>query len=146
MRIRRLRLVWCCCWNVCSVITPTSFDQHRLALSPPSANALIPTVKKELREIIDEMLQLRASFRPSLARLQEKLSQSFEREVTVYYSMPDSSSRSPVTPPILGSIIAASAISPVDLQKRPFTKHPHLKRRFLDPQLAHGIDPSTPDL
>jgi serine/threonine protein kinase len=51
---------------------PTSFDQHRLALSPPSASALIPTVKKELRETIDEMLQLRASFRPSLARLQEK--------------------------------------------------------------------------
>lgn len=50
---------------------PTSFDQHGLAVSPPSANALIPTAKKELREIIDEMLQLRASFRPSLARLQE---------------------------------------------------------------------------
>ena len=49
----------------------------------------------------------------------------------------------PVTPPIPGSIIAASAISPIDLQKRKFTKHPHLKRRSLDPQLyMASIDPA----
>src|SRR5207249_479111 len=51
---------------------PTSFDQNRLALSPPSANALVLSASKALREIIDEMLQLRASFRPSLSSLQEK--------------------------------------------------------------------------
>jgi hypothetical protein len=49
----------------------------------------------------------------------------------------------PVVPPIPGSIIAASAISPVDLQKRQFTKHTHLKKRFLDPQLyMASIDPA----
>jgi serine/threonine protein kinase len=52
---------------------PTAYDQHRLATSPPTATALVPIAKKEFREIIDGMLQLRASFRPSLAILQEKL-------------------------------------------------------------------------
>ncbi len=48
-----------------------------------------------------------------------------------------------LSPPILGSIIAASAISPVDLEKRPFKDHKHLTRRFLDPQLyMSGIDPA----
>jgi hypothetical protein len=47
------------------------------------------------------------------------------------------------TVPISGSIIAASAISPVDLQKRRFPEHPHLSRRFLDPQLYMArIDPA----
>lgn len=49
----------------------------------------------------------------------------------------------PTTVPIPGSIIAASAISPVDLERRDFDKYPHLKRRFLDPQLyMAAIDPS----
>jgi hypothetical protein len=53
-----------------------------------------------------------------------------------------------LTRPIEGSIIAASAISAVDLQKRPFEKHSHLTRRFLDPQLYMAsvdaaIDPQT---
>jgi serine/threonine protein kinase len=54
---------------------PTNHDQHRLASSPPSANALVPNVKKDFREVIDGMLQLRASFRPSLVTLRDK----FER-------------------------------------------------------------------
>ena len=49
----------------------------------------------------------------------------------------------PITTPISGSIIAASAISPVDLQKRPFEKHAHLARRLLDPQLyMASVDPA----
>ena len=45
--------------------------------------------------------------------------------------------------PIEGSIIAASAIAPVDLQRRPFEDHPHLERRFLDPQLyMASVDPA----
>jgi hypothetical protein len=48
-----------------------------------------------------------------------------------------------VTPTIPGSIIAASAIYPVDLQKREFTKHPHFKRKYLDPQLyMASLDPA----
>lgn len=48
-----------------------------------------------------------------------------------------------VEPSISGSIIAASAISPVDLQKRGFAKYSHLKKRFLDPQLyMSSIDPA----
>jgi hypothetical protein len=48
-----------------------------------------------------------------------------------------------VAPPIPGSIIAASAISAVDLQKRAFKKHEHLARRLLDPQLyMASIDPA----
>jgi hypothetical protein len=44
---------------------------------------------------------------------------------------------------IPGSIIAASALSLVDLERRQFTKYPHMKRRFLDPQLYMAtIDPS----
>ena len=53
-----------------------------------------------------------------------------------------------LTRAIKGSIIAASAISAIDLQKRPFEEHSHLKRRFLDPQLYMAsvdaaIDPKT---
>lgn len=49
----------------------------------------------------------------------------------------------PTTVPIPGSIIAASAISAVDLERRQFDKYPHLKRRFLDPQLyMAATDPS----
>lgn len=49
----------------------------------------------------------------------------------------------PITPPILGSIVAASAISPVDLQKRQFEAHTHLRRHLLDPQLyMASIDPA----
>jgi hypothetical protein len=49
---------------------------------------------------------------------------------------------------IPGWIIAASAISPVDLQRRPLKNHPHLTRRLLDPQLYMAsldpaIDPQT---
>lgn len=48
-----------------------------------------------------------------------------------------------VTTPIPGSIIAASAISPVDLQRREFAKLAHLMRRFLDPQLYMvSVDPA----
>ena len=49
----------------------------------------------------------------------------------------------PPSTPIPGSIIAASAISAVDLEQREFAKFPHLERRFLDPQLYMAtIDPS----
>jgi serine/threonine protein kinase len=51
---------------------PTSFDQTQLAISPPSSTAVVPNVRKELREVIDRMLQVRASFRPSLTFLREK--------------------------------------------------------------------------
>lgn len=51
---------------------PTNFDQTQLAISPPSSNAVIPNVRKELRELIDRMLQVRASFRPSLTFLREQ--------------------------------------------------------------------------
>jgi serine/threonine protein kinase len=54
---------------------PTHFDQNQLAASQSSAHVLVPTVHKELREVIDGMLKLRAPFRPSLARLQEKFDQ-----------------------------------------------------------------------
>src|SRR5436305_14801369 len=44
---------------------------------------------------------------------------------------------------IPGSVIAASALSLVDLERRHFTKYPHMKRLFLDPQLYMAtIDPS----
>jgi hypothetical protein len=46
-----------------------------------------------------------------------------------------------IKPPFGGSIIAASALSAVDLQRRKFTKFPHLAKRYLDPQLyMAGID------
>jgi eukaryotic-like serine/threonine-protein kinase len=51
---------------------PTHGDQHRLAASPPTATSLIPGLRAEFRGILDQMLQLRASFRPPLARLQEQ--------------------------------------------------------------------------
>ena len=40
-----------------------------------------------------------------------------------------------IEPPISGSIIAASAVSYIDLQKRKLGKFAHLKKRHLDPQL-----------
>lgn len=49
---------------------PTNGDQHKLASSPPSADALIPKAGKELRNTIDAMLQTRAAFRPSIDGLQ----------------------------------------------------------------------------
>jgi serine/threonine protein kinase len=57
---------------------PTNYDQHRLAASPPKAPVLMPHASVELRRIIDGMLQLRASFRPSLKTLQEE----FDRLLT----------------------------------------------------------------
>jgi serine/threonine protein kinase len=48
---------------------PTNHDQHQLASSPPSASLLVPGVGKELRETIDQMLQLRAAFRPTADKL-----------------------------------------------------------------------------
>lgn len=51
---------------------PTNLNQLQLATSPPTASSLAPNIKKELREIIDAMLKLRASFRPSLSLLQER--------------------------------------------------------------------------
>jgi serine/threonine-protein kinase len=54
---------------------PTNHDQHQLATSPPSANVLIPSAGKELREAIDRMLQLRAPFRPPV----DKLHATFDR-------------------------------------------------------------------
>jgi hypothetical protein len=51
-----------------------------------------------------------------------------------------------VNMPIPGSIIASSAIPSVDLKKRPFQKHKHLTRRFLDPQLyMSSVDPALDD-
>ncbi len=54
---------------------PTNFDQHRLALSPPSAYTLIPGMNAGLRELIDGMLKVRAPFRTPLTQLQEKFDQ-----------------------------------------------------------------------
>jgi len=49
----------------------------------------------------------------------------------------------PTGAPIPGSIVAASAISPVDLQKRRFGQHAHLAQRLLDPQLyMASVDPA----
>jgi len=48
---------------------PTNHDQHQLASSPPSANLLVPGVGTELRETINQMLQLRAAFRPPADKL-----------------------------------------------------------------------------
>jgi serine/threonine-protein kinase len=48
---------------------PTNFDQQQLVLTPPSANALTPSVGKELRDTIDEMLGVRAPFRPQIDKL-----------------------------------------------------------------------------
>jgi serine/threonine protein kinase len=48
---------------------PTNHDQHQLASSPPSANLLVPGIGRELRETIDQMLQLRAAFRPPADKL-----------------------------------------------------------------------------
>ncbi len=45
---------------------PTQYDQHRLALTPPSVEALLPHMRKEVREILGAMLQVRAPFRPQL--------------------------------------------------------------------------------
>ncbi len=48
-----------------------------------------------------------------------------------------------ITPEICGSIIAASAIYPVDLQKRKFQQHPHFRSKYLDPQLyMASLDPA----
>ena len=57
---------------------PTNHDQHQLASSPPSASLLAPGVGKELRETIDQMLQLRAAFRPTA----DKLHITFQRLAT----------------------------------------------------------------
>ena len=54
---------------------PTNHDQYQLVSSPPSANALVPAVGRELRETIDHMLQLRAAFRPTA----DKLHSTFQR-------------------------------------------------------------------
>jgi serine/threonine-protein kinase len=43
---------------------PTNHDQHQLATSPPSSNSLVPGAGQEFRETINQMLQLRAAFRP----------------------------------------------------------------------------------
>src|SRR5882762_1145249 len=52
----------------------------------------------------------------------------------------------PTATPIPGSIVAASAISPVDLVKRPFESHTHFKQRLLDPQLyMPSVDPALDD-
>ena len=48
---------------------PTNHDQHQLATSPPSASVLVPSAGKELRDTIDQMLRLRAPFRPPVDKL-----------------------------------------------------------------------------
>jgi hypothetical protein len=53
-----------------------------------------------------------------------------------------------INPPFSGSIIAASALALVDLQKRKLGKYPHLANRHLDPQLYmasldEALDPKT---
>jgi len=48
---------------------PTNLDQSQLASSPPSANVLVPGVGRELSQTIDQMLQLRAAFRPPADKL-----------------------------------------------------------------------------
>jgi eukaryotic-like serine/threonine-protein kinase len=57
---------------------PTNYDQYQLASSPPSASLLVPGVGRELRETIDQMLQLRAAFRPTA----DKLHITFQRLAT----------------------------------------------------------------
>ncbi len=48
-----------------------------------------------------------------------------------------------ISTPIPGSIIAASAISAVDLERRQFKKYSHLNHRLLDPQLyMAAVDPA----
>ncbi len=54
---------------------PTNLDQHELASSPPSADVLVPSVAKELRDTINQMLRLRAPFRPPV----DKLHATFDR-------------------------------------------------------------------
>jgi serine/threonine-protein kinase len=54
---------------------PTNLDQQQLATTPPSANALIPSCGPEFRGTIDEMLGIRASFRPQIDKLHDR----FER-------------------------------------------------------------------
>ena len=49
---------------------PTGLDQYTLAMTPPSAASLLPQVRPELRNLLDAMLRLRASFRPTLSVLQ----------------------------------------------------------------------------
>lgn len=57
---------------------PTNLDQHQLASSPPSADVLVPSVAKELRDTINQMLRLRAPFRPPV----DKLHATFDRLAT----------------------------------------------------------------
>lgn len=52
---------------------PTRGDQHVLVNSPPSATAQLTACGKELSSLIDKMLLLRASFRPSVAQVTEQL-------------------------------------------------------------------------
>jgi serine/threonine protein kinase len=54
---------------------PTNHDQYQLASSPPSADSLVPGVAQELRETINQMLQLRAAFRPTA----DKVLTTFQR-------------------------------------------------------------------
>lgn len=49
----------------------------------------------------------------------------------------------PLPTPISGSVVAASAISAIDLQRRKFGDHSHFARRLLDPQLyMASVDPA----
>ena len=48
---------------------PTSFDQQQLVTTPPSAHLRTPSVRKELKDVIDEMLRIRAPFRPQIDKL-----------------------------------------------------------------------------
>jgi len=49
---------------------PTNFDQHRLMSSVLPVSTLVPNATRELRELIEGMVRLRAPFRPRIAQLQ----------------------------------------------------------------------------
>lgn len=51
---------------------PTGGNQALLSASPPRAATLAPHISREMQEILDRMLHLRASFRPSLSELQRE--------------------------------------------------------------------------
>lgn len=59
---------------------PTSFDQHQLAIAPPSCSSVAPHADASLRNVVDRMLSVRAAFRPALDELVQFFS-NFRRTV-----------------------------------------------------------------
>ncbi len=59
---------------------PTSFDQHLIAIAPPSCSSVAPHAEPSLCQMVDRMLSLRAAFRPTLDELVRFFS-NFKRAV-----------------------------------------------------------------